>query len=189
MENKIVLMFKHFPFIKRKWIIYLFLLFMTISLSGCFRSFYNPNTRSSIDTATLSRLISEEKYFIIHYSNGVYGLENAYVKNDSLFGKVISLPWEHIGYLDPDSANTTIRVKLVDKQNALTEVHLYTNNELNNNGSVLAASVPSFNRVDVYELNKKATTGNHIWSVVGIVIGSFFIFILIAVAACDCSFG
>jgi hypothetical protein len=161
----------------------IFLFIIIISLSGCFRSFYQTNTRSSIDTATLSRLISEEKYFIIHFSNCTKALSNAYVKNDSLYGRITTVPREHTSYLSPDNADATLRIKPGTKEHVLAEVHLYTTQELNGNDSVFTESVSSFNRADVYELNKKATNGNHIWSVVGITVGFLALVILTAAAA------
>jgi len=151
----------------RKRVMYLFMVF-TVSLSGCFRTFYNPNTKSSIDTATLSKLITEEKYFVIHFNNSIGGLEKAYLKNDSLFGRIVSLPPEHKDYLHPVNADTSIRIKSADKQNTLIEVHLYTSNEFNDKDSLLAADVSSFNRADVYELNKKTTRENHVMSIIGV---------------------
>jgi hypothetical protein len=111
------------------------------------------------------------------------------MKNDSLFGRIVSLPPEHKNYLHPDISDTSIRVKAKDKQSALIEVHLYTTNELNNNDSLFAVNVSSFNRADAYELNKKATNENHIMSVVGIAVGSFVLFTLVALATCNCLVG
>ena len=176
-----------FPFFimtrNNKLIIYLFSLFIITCLSGCFRTFYNPNTKSSVDTATLSRLIAKKRFFIIHFSNSVNGLENVYTRNDSLFGKTISLPPEHAGYLRPDSGDTSIRVKSADKQNTINEVHLYTTRELRNTDSMFAENIASFNRVDVYALNKKATRENHIMSVVGLTLATAFLLLLTLLAA------
>lgn len=180
------------PFIiitkRKKRMIYLFLLFISVSLTGCFRNFYQTNTKSSIDTATLSRLVSEKKYFVIHFANSTNALENAYVKNDSLYGRITALPPQHTGYLNPDNADTTLRIKPGTKEDVLTEVHLYTAHELNSNDSVFVAAASSFNRADIYQFNKKATHENHIMSVVGLAVASFVLLVLIAIAACNCSF-
>src|SRR5205809_6705333 len=88
----------------KKGFIYLLFIFAG-SLSSCFETFYKAGTRSSIDTTALSKLISDIKYFIIHSNNGINGLENAYVKNDSLFGGIVTVPLEHTVNLHIDSAD------------------------------------------------------------------------------------
>jgi hypothetical protein len=182
-----VAVFMLLPFLiitrRKRSIIYLFLLFISVSLTGCFRNFYQTDTKSSIDAATLSRLVSEKKYFIIHFSNSTNALADAYVKNDSLYGRITTLAPQHTGYLNPNTADTTLRIKPGTKEDVLTEVHLYTAHELNNNDSTFVAGVSAFNRADIYKFNKKATHENHIMSVVGIAVGSFVLLSLIAVAA------
>lgn len=66
------------------------------------------------------------------------------------------------------------------------EVHLYTNERLKND-SILSVSLSSFNKADIYELNKSATTSNHILSTVGVVVTTVIVggFIALAVA-CSC---
>ena len=100
--------FIFFPFLiitrKKKKVIYLFGLLLVISLSSCFLNFYRTNTKSSIDASTTAQLSSEKKYFIIHFINSTKGLENVFVKNDSLYGKIVPLPPEHAEYLHPDTS-------------------------------------------------------------------------------------
>src|SRR6266542_564810 len=186
-----ILPFIFFPlliiFRKRKKIAYTFICLALITLTGCYLSFYRTNTKPSIDTATASRLSSESKYFIIHFANSTNGLDQVSVNDDMLYGKIVPLPAEHAKYLHPDSASKKNRVKAKDKSNALLEVHLYTNAELKHNDSLFSASITSFNRADVYELNKGATTANHIISTVGIVLVTTTIVGIIALAiACNC---
>ncbi len=186
-----ILPFIFFPlliiFRKRKKIAYTFICLALITLTGCYLSFYRTNTKPSIDTATASRLSSESKYFIIHFANSTNGLEQVSVNGDMIYGKIVPLPAEHSKYLHPDSASRQNRVRAKDKRDALLEVHLYTNTELKHNDSLFSASITSFNRADVYELNKGATTANHIISTVGIVLVTTTIVGLIAFAiACNC---
>jgi hypothetical protein len=162
-------------------------MFLIITLSSCFLNFYKTNTKASIDATTASRLSSENKYFIIHFANSTNGLENAHVSNDSLYGTIVLLTPEHSNNLYPVANSNKNRVKAKDKKHALMEVHLYTNAELKSTDSVLAAKVSSFNRADVYELNKSATTTNHILSAVGVTVASVVIIGGIALAiACNC---
>lgn len=170
----VVAPFIFFPFLvlfrKKKKIAYIFLAFIILTLSSCFLNFYRTNTKPSINADNVSRLKSENKYFVIHFSNSINVLEDMYVKNDSLFGKINLLPPIHAKYLHPNTASSKNRVKHIDKKNALMEVHLYTNLQLFADDSLFAAPLTSFNRSDVYELNKSATNTNHILSTVGIVV-------------------
>lgn len=144
--------------------------FMVISLTGCFRSFYKTNTKSSIDANTISRLVSENKYFILHFANNVSGLENVYAKDDSVHGNLVQISLTHSKYLHPKINDNEVRLKVKDKTNALAEVHLYTYDSLPANNAQFSAGLSSFYRADVYQFNKGATTENHIMSVVGLAI-------------------
>jgi len=165
--------FIFFPLIiilrKKRNAVYAFALLIMISFSSCFLTFYRTNSKPSIDSATASKLRSEKKHFIIHFSNTEKGFEDAYVSNDSLFGKIVPIPPSQTRYLHPKSGSNKNAVRHKYKDSTLMQVHLYINTALSENDSVFAASVSSFYRVDVYELNKGATTANHIVSVVGIV--------------------
>jgi len=171
---------------KKKKIAYFFVLFILLSCSSCFLNFYRTNSRPSIDAPTASKMQSEKKYFIIHFSNTQKGLEDAYVSNDSLYGRIIPITPVQTRYLHPKSGSNTNTVKKKDKDSTLMQVHLYTNTALSENDSVFAANVSSFYRADVYELNKGATTANHILSVVGIVAGALLVVGTIA-ALIECS--
>ena len=180
-----------FPFLiiirKKKRIIYFFVLISIMGLSSCFLNFYRTNSKPSISTTTVSKLSSENRYFIIHFANSTNGLENVSANNDSIYGTIVPLTPEHSKNLYPEATNPKNRVKARDKKNTLMEVHLYTNAELKNTDSVFAANISSFNRADVYELNKSATTTNHIISTVGIVTVSTVIIGLIVLAiTCNC---
>ena len=153
-------------------------------LSSCYHSFYRTNTSSSIDSNKVAQLKSERKYFIIHFSDSTKGLEQVNIKNDSLFGTIVSLPAGHAKYLFPDSGSVRNRVKASDKNGALVEVHLYTTQSHANTGGNFSANTSSFNRVDVYELNKSATTTNYVVSTAVIVVP---VILLIMGAMCtDC---
>jgi hypothetical protein len=156
-------------FHKRKNTFYVLIFLMAISLSGCFRNFYSTNTKHSVDTAALTRLKSENKYFIVHFPRSTYGLEQAYVDGDTLHGNLVTLAAGHLKYLHPESADKNT-FKKTDKNNALMEVHLYTNVNNTPGSSMLSASLSSFNRADIYEFNKSASQTNHILSTVGILL-------------------
>lgn len=168
---------------KRKKTFYAIICIMLISLSSCYLNFYRTNTTSSIDANTASKLSSENKYFVVHFTNSTNGLEGIYLKGDSIYGKIVPLPIEHSKNLYPSTASEKNRVKHIDKPYTLMEVHLYTTLSKLNDDSLFTASLSSFNRADVYELNKQATNTNHILSTVGIVLTVFTIIGTIALAA------
>jgi len=153
----------------RKKVVYAITFLLVITLSSCYLNFFRTGTRPSMDAATMSRLNSENKYFIVHFANSTNGLENVYLSGDSVYGKIVPLPVQHSKYLYPNSSSQKNRVKHADKPNALIEVHLYTNLERKNADSLFSAPRSSFNRADVYELNRSATKSNHILSTVGVI--------------------
>ncbi|MGN6617454.1 MAG: hypothetical protein ACTHJ5_09780 [Ilyomonas sp.] len=162
-------------FVKHQKIFYILFSFLIISLSSCYLNFYRTNTKYSIDPATASKLQTEKKYFIIHFLNSTKGLENVSVLGDSLYGKIVPLPFEHSKYLYPVPTNPKNRLKAIDKKAALVEVHLYTTQALKDSllttdDSLFVTALSSFNRLDVYELNRQATSTNHILSTVGVVL-------------------
>jgi hypothetical protein len=163
---------------RRKKMAYVLTCFLLITLSSCYLNFYRTNTKPSIDAATVSNLKLNNKYFIIHFSDTVYGLQNIHLSADTLHGSLVALPPEHSGYLHPAS-NEKSRVKRADEMYALVEVHLYTAAASGTN-IVFSAPVSSFNRADIYELNKEATRKNHIWSTVGIVTTGVAVVVLVA---------
>ncbi|MEO7802197.1 MAG: hypothetical protein ABIR81_09365 [Ginsengibacter sp.] len=173
-------------FRKRRYVIYACAFLGIMLLSGCYLNFFRANTQPSIDASTMTRLKSENKYFIIHFQNSTNGLEDAFVNGDTLHGKLVPIAPEHLKYLHPDLPKRT-RFKKVDKKAVLMEVHLYTNDKINIQDTFYTASLASFDKLDVYELNKSATNANHIISTVGFAYAGLtvlsFIFLLVA---CNC---
>lgn len=172
---------------KRKALLCVSIFMLIISISGCFWNYYRTNTKSSIDASTTSDLIQQKKYFIIHFKDSIVGLENATIRNDSLFGNIISIPTEHSHYLFPKSTTKTNRVKAKYKGPTLTEVHLFTNETFKSPYQVAAFGLSSFNRADIYKLDKRATTVNHVVSVIGVVAVVAVVATSIAyLIACNC---
>lgn len=163
------------------------LLFIAIIvLSGCFQHYYRTKTQNSLDAATVQRLMSANKYLIIHSKNRVAGLLNATVSDNKLEADVVALPKEHSKYLNPKATKAN-RVKKIDKETTLMEVHLYTGGEMAMDQNRLSLPLSSFNRVDIYEFDQQATTANHVFSWVGVVLGTSAVAGLIAFAiACNC---
>ena len=156
-----------------------------ILLSSCYKFFYKANSTSAINAATVQQLQSREKYFILHSDNKILGLTNVTVKNDSISGRLEKLSQFHSLHLSP-GPGTSNSVKKIDKSYTLEEVHLYTKDNLTDS-SFYAAPLSSFNRMDVYELDKGRTNANHILSSVGVgVAGAFAAFGIAFAIACNC---
>ncbi len=177
-------------FRKKKKTLYGCIFVLLISLSSCYLNYYRTNTSPSIDGNTLSRLKTENKYFIIHYFNSTYGLENMRVEGETLHGNLVALTDAHLKYLHPPSVEKN-RFRKKDQEQALVEVHLYTNANKQPGDAVLSASLSSFNRADIYELNEAATRKNHILSTVGIVatvvgVGLFIAATVALASSCNC---
>jgi hypothetical protein len=62
-----------------------------------------------------------------------------------------------------------------DKEDALKEIHLYTNMLLPNPESIFTANLNSFYRIDVYEFNEDATKYQRVISIVAITVVSAFL--------------
>ena len=64
---------------------------------GCFRHFYSTNSTSHIDSATLTKLINAQKYFILHDQSHdkLYALKNVRASNESLSADLGPLLSEH----------------------------------------------------------------------------------------------
>ncbi len=174
-------------------------LLVVFVLTGCFQFYYKTNTRHTIDAATIQQLQTAKKYFILHFRDSSVALNNITIKNEKLEADMAEVLPEHTKYLDPDKSTSVIRttnfsplkksysVKAKDRYNTFMEVHLYVDEDIQKDQTQLSMLFSSFKRIDVYELNKGATTTNHILSIVGLTVGITFAVGLIAFAiACNC---
>ena len=147
------------------------LIVFTLILSSCFQHYFRTGTKLSAEGAAILRLQNSNKYFILHCGdNKIYGFTNVLISPTEIEGKLVELPPEHSKYLTP-FVGMANRVKKSDKEAALLEVHLYTTFSPGDSIQLLLP-LTSFKRVDVYSFDKKKTTGNHILSVVGIILGA-----------------
>ncbi|MCB0284635.1 MAG: hypothetical protein KDF60_18780, partial [Calditrichaeota bacterium] len=171
------------------------LVIAAIVLSGCFQHYFKTNSRQSIDAATVQRLMSANKYVIIHFKDRIVALNGIALNGDNLIAEPIELTPEHKKQLNPVNekiANSWLnskvshRVKKVDKEAVLMEVHLYTEEILAQKNTV-NLPLSSFYRTDVYEFDKDVTTSNHIFSIIGVTLGSLAVIGGIAfLITCNC---
>lgn len=148
---------------------YFILLLLMISQSSCFKQFYQTNTAQKTDAPVLDRLQSEHKIFIVHTPAGVFGLRDVKVSNEALEGNKFFMDPKYDRYLNPlgETANPMARR---DKGMALNEVHLYTDSTFGGSDQVVLA-ISQIKRIDVYGMDKKATSGSTVISIVGITVG------------------
>src|SRR5664279_679159 len=135
---------------------------------GCFQHYYSVNSSRHIDSATLLKLVDEQKYFIVHdyYHKTEFAVKNIKVSNDILEGDPEPLLSEHTAYLNPARPDHN-RYPANYKDVVLYEVHLYSQLPISDSGH-LSIPLKDFDRVDVYELDKKSTGKSTAGSIVGI---------------------
>ena len=177
----------------------LVIIFLLFALTGCFQYYYKTNTRNTINAFEVQQLQAANKYFIIHFRDSVVALGNVSVNDNKIEGNMVQLLPAHSKYLDPDRTSvytqTTrfsprkhhYRVKAADRNNTFMEVHIYADESIDKSNAQLSLPVSSLKRIDVYELDREATTANHVLSIVGagLVIGSAAVLIAFAIA-CNC---
>ncbi len=159
---------------KRVELLQLFIITIFILTStGCLPLFYRTNTTTVIGKDTISRLINQQKYFILHTDSikpekGIQGLS---LHGDTIKGILVDLPKDHTKNLQPNpkAEKNRLGTKAKDRRIGLTEVHLYTSSE-NTIDSLLALPLSTIKRMDVYELNEQATRRNHTWNIVAITV-------------------
>jgi len=170
---------------KRRKPILIILILQVIGLSSCFLHYYQPNSTSKIDAATIQDLQSADKYFILHSQHGNYSLTNIKVTNNILEGKTGALPKEHTNYLDPKHGDNN-RFRVSRKNIVLYEVHFYSGISVDSNARV---SIPltDITRMDVYGLNKSATNESRVISIVGITLAVTGVIVAVVSVSNSCN--
>jgi len=161
---------------KRKAVI-LLLMISSFSLSGCFKNFYQTNTKNSAsDSEAMKALKDPNKYFIVHFKDAELALNNIAASDSIIEGDVTEIEntLEDPSRLVYPSApaNSTRGYKRKYKAVVLQEVHIYTTeNYLPQKREHIRLPASSVSRVDIYTKNKGLTTLNHVLSITGVVAG------------------
>ena len=79
------------------------ILFLTVLLASCFQHFYRTGTQNKVDAATIQKLMSKNKIFIIHFKNRLGELQNLTVSNDKLEADIVNVSPEHLKYVNPET--------------------------------------------------------------------------------------
>jgi hypothetical protein len=144
------------------------IIFTSLISSGCFQHYYSVNSSRHIDSATLLNLINEQKYFIFHdyYHKTEFAISNLKVSDNMLEADPALLLSEHEAYLNPSRPDHN-RYPVNYQDVVLNEVHLYSQTPINDSGH-LSVPLKNFDRVDVYQLDKKSTNHSTASSIVGL---------------------
>lgn len=185
-QHKTMIMFPIiFLWKKKKGNLFLLLFLFIFTLTGCFTYFYKSGTIKGIDAATIKKLQSEHKYFILHAKDGTVAMNNIKIKNDQVEADLGELPPEHIRYLSPKTDKSNA-VKASHRRLTFLEVHMYYPDTIDSTNAHFSAPSSSFDRVDIYEYDPATTTVNHVLSGVGIIFGAFAFLGLIVLISCNC---
>ena len=169
--------------------IFLLLGLFTIILTGCFNHFFRSGTLKGIDAATIRRLQSEDKYFILHAENMTLSMKKLKVEKDHVEADLDTLDDFHAKYLHPQTDKPNL-VKAKDKRFTLIEVHMYYTGRIDSAATHFSAPVSRIERIDVYEFDPKTTSTNHVLSVVGVIAAGLLVVSIISLIAfaiaCNC---
>jgi len=154
--------------------------------TGCFQHYYSINSSRHIDSPALQKLIEEQKYFIVHdyYHKTEFAIKNLKVSNGKMEADSEPLLSEHEAYLNPAKPNHN-RYPVKYQDVVLNEVHLYSQTPINDSAH-LSVPLKDFDRVDVYQLDKKSTNHSTVSSIVGMTLTTAAV-VGIIVAAADAS--
>ncbi|MEP7145247.1 MAG: hypothetical protein ABI707_20350 [Ferruginibacter sp.] len=166
---------------KQKWALYAIIIFGLVSLSGCFLHYYKVDRANKTDAATLEKLITGGKYFILHANDQSFALTQVKMNNENLEGEVDILPDEHTKYLHPMNGYPN-RFYKIDNGIVLYEVHLYSR-ESTSNKSHFSLPVKDIYQLDVYELDKTATKKSKVVSTIGLSLTAAGIIAIIVAAS------
>jgi hypothetical protein len=138
------------------------------SLSSCFQQYYKTNTTAKIVAANFDQLHTQNKVIIVHTPTDAFILKNAKLDNENLTGDKEPLNPKYDKYMNPD-VNGANRYPKKEKEIALSEVHVYTNDSLLGKEPV-NLSMSQIYRLDVYDKDMAAIRGSRVISIVGIVV-------------------
>ncbi len=138
------------------------------SLSSCFQQYYKTNTTAKIFVSNFDQQHIQNKVVIVHTPADAFMLKNAKLDNENLTGEKVPLDPKYDRYMNPDM-NGANRYSRKEKEIALSEVHVYTNDSLADKEPVIL-SMTQIYRLDVYDKDVAATRGSRVIGIVGIVV-------------------
>jgi hypothetical protein len=157
-----------FPFFRHGS--FFLLAFLTLSLSSCFRHYYQTNTTQHVNADSMKLLQAEKKTFIVHTPAGPFALKDVKVYSQDISGEKDFLRPVSDRLLNPQGA-TKNRMSRAEKKVCVTEVHLYTDSSFEGTSHV-NLTYSQIRRMDVYGQDKKSTSESTIGGVVLITVGT-----------------
>lgn len=164
-----MLFLAHHPKLKLRLVYFLVVLTLIFSF-GCFRNYFKINRMGQDSFKEMVTVGEINKKYFIHFSDGVWLVNGAAVKNDQFTGYLS----RH--YL-PHRTGESNRYKAEEKY-ILEEVHLYvargTMTDYRNENGVLHLPLPSIDEIHVYEPDVGATKLSYVFPfvVVGLIVAA-----------------
>jgi carboxypeptidase C (cathepsin A) len=137
------------------------------TLSSCFQQYYKTNTTAKIFVSNFDQQHIQNKVIIVHTPAEAFMLKNVKIDNESVTGEKEILNPKYDKYMNPE-VNAANRYLKKEKDIALSEVHIYTNNSFEGNQPV-NLPMNQIYRLDNYDKDISATRRSRVLSVVGIV--------------------
>jgi hypothetical protein len=186
METKSVL-----PFIARKkWFapVTFFIILSLLNLAiGC-RNYYKVNTvrpPAAHSENKFTELKNENRYFIVHFANEAWHLDNLFITEDetALNGIIFNLPDNRKHFLKTDPAGVN-RYRPHEK-NVLQEVHVYINEYIDLGSSQISIPLTSINKIEVYDLAQGATVASWALGAASVILGALTVLYIIVLLTKD----
>jgi hypothetical protein len=157
-----------FPFFRHGS--FFLLVFLALSLSSCFRHYYQTNTTLHVDADSLKVLQAENKTFVVHTPAGPFALKDVKVDRLDISGEKDFLRPASDHLLNP-RGETKNPVSRTEKKTCFSEVHLYTDSTFEGTSHV-SLTYNQIRRMDIYGPDKKATSESTIGGVVLITVST-----------------
>jgi hypothetical protein len=153
----------------RRILNYVLGILLVFTQSSCFKHFYQTNTMHTVDAASLEKLDSAGKSFIVHTPTVAFALKNVKVNSEMISGERDFSIIKHNDLLNPQAEKGN-KMSNAEKNTCLSEVHLYTNDSLEGK-SQIALPIGQINRMDVYGRDRSADRDSRVVSIIGIGVG------------------
>ena len=108
--------------------------------------------------------IFNNKYFIMHYGDSAWQMNNITVDTNTFHFSISDLPDNHKNYLrtDPEISNVFKDTLQQNKEDVLNEVHIYCSEPIIPSDRIITYSISSISRMEVYYYDKRATIASYV---------------------------
>lgn len=169
--------------INRFSILFLAVVFINSTLTGCFYKQYHFKGKPRVVGAYLARYMDSHRYLVLYAGNGIYHLANHRLKQDTLYGNLETIDEQYLPYLISDTINPNFKA-LEKRYQPAEAVHVFTVQKVDSADHNVKIPVASISSIKVYHWKMTTKAKLLIILPVGIV---FITLILIGVYAMDFS--